>query len=121
MKYMLDRRDFHKILATSVASVVGSPLAKTLGTTFGTAFMGTLGIAPFADAQYTRRAPQDPISKLAGFSSTAEFTGDEPDPNHDRFWNVDGYIQKSGGIPSASESQNVVVVGGGLSGLIAGY
>tara|TARA_B110001454_G_C12723312_1_gene436615 strand:+ start:31717 stop:33249 length:1533 start_codon:yes stop_codon:yes gene_type:complete len=74
-----------------------------------------------AAPSYRATTPQDPITKLTGLASTAEFTGDEPDPNHERFWNVDGYIQKCGGIPVPSEQQNVVIVGGGLSGLIAGY
>lgn len=43
---------------------------------------------------YRATAPQDPITKFAGMASTAEFTGDEPDPNHERFWNVDGYHLK---------------------------
>lgn len=65
--------------------------------------------------------PQDPITRLSQISSTLEFTGDEPDPNHERLWNVDGYIQKCGGIPTPTEQQNVVIIGGGLSGLISAY
>lgn len=109
--YKLDRRDFNKLTITSLLS---HPLLKTVLP------LGALSSAAQAAPVYRNR-PQDPILKLPGLGSTAEFTGDEPDPNHERFWNVDGYIQKCGGIPAPSEAQNVVVVGGGLSGLIAGY
>ncbi len=101
----LDRREFNKLTMTSMAS----------------AFLaGTPGLAS-ANTLATRNVPQDPIMKLSGLQSTGTFTGDEPDPNHERFWNVDGYVQKCGGIPAPSEAQNVVIIGGGLSGLIAGY
>ena len=99
----IDRRDFHKLTVTSLLTMSG--------------LASSVKGAPV----YRATSPQDPIAKLSGLSSTAEFTGDEPDPNHERFWNVDGYIQKCGGVPAASESHNVVIVGGGLSGLIAGY
>lgn len=93
-------------------------------TLMASSFLSTLmGKIEPANAQSHRRnlQPQDPILRLSQISSTAEFTGDEPDPNHDRLWNVDGYIQKCGGIPVPTEQQNVVVIGGGLSGLISGY
>ncbi|NUM59975.1 MAG: FAD-dependent oxidoreductase [Bdellovibrionaceae bacterium] len=64
---------------------------------------------------------RDPISKLNPVVSTAAFTGDEPDPNHERLWNVDGYIKQLGGVPQPTEQQDVVVIGGGLSGLISSY
>lgn len=102
----MKRRSFHKLFAKSFITIVNAPILSSL--------------VSFA-AKAVQILPQDPILKLTSMASTAEFTGDEPDPNHERFWNVDGYIQKSGGVPAPSETQNVVVVGGGLSGMIAAY
>lgn len=96
------RREFNKLTMTSMASTLLS------------------GVAGSANV-ISRNVAQDPITKLGGLQSTGSFTGDEPDPNHERFWNVDGYIQNCGGLPAPSEAQNVVVVGGGLSGMIAAY
>ncbi len=107
----LGRRQFYKL---TMGSLLTHPLLKLMSPALLTSMASS---APL----YRAPVPQDPITKLTGIASTSEFTGDEPDPNHERFWNVDGYIQKCGGIPAATESQNVVIVGGGLSGLIAGY
>ncbi len=50
-----------------------------------------------------------------------DFNGDNINRPHDILWNLDGYIAKKGGIPLPTEKRKVVVVGGGMSGLIAGW
>lgn len=63
-----------------------------------------------------------PIQQIA-FANTVskDFNGDNIDRPHDILWNLDGYIAKKGGIPAPTEKRNVVIVGGGMSGLIAGW
>lgn len=120
----IPRRYFNKIITGSllVPSVLQTTgvfgfLSKLIGGSSST--VGDRNVAN--QNNRARTVSQNPISKLNQLSSTAEFTGDEPDPNHERLWNVDGYIQKAGGIPAPSETQNLVIIGGGLSGLISGY
>lgn len=102
--------------------LLARPALKTL-LAQATAVSGGVGVLSSVAAAAVARmmSSQDPILKSSGFASTTEFTGDEPDPNHQRFWDIDGYIKNCGGIPAPTETQDVVIVGGGLSGLIAGY
>lgn len=53
--------------------------------------------------------------------NTADFTGDDIHKPHDILWNVDGYIQKKGGLPPIEGNLNVIIVGGGIAGLTAAY
>ncbi len=53
--------------------------------------------------------------------ASLDFNGDNINRPHDILWNLDGYIKKKGGIPLPTEKRKVVVVGGGMSGLIAGW
>ena len=67
----------------------------------------------------TNSSPIQQVSVLA--TSSLNFNGDNIDRPHDILWNLDGHIAKKGGIPAPSEKRDVVIVGGGMSGLIAGY
>lgn len=67
-----------------------------------------------------KRIEDAPIQVVDGKSSL-DFNGDNIDLPHEILWNTDGFIQKMGGIPSPSESHDVVVVGGGISGLLTSY
>ncbi len=49
---------------------------------------------------------------------SGSFNGDDIEKSHQILWNVDGFIQSMGGIPTATETAPVVVVGGGISGLV---
>lgn len=61
-----------------------------------------------------------PIQKANSYQSS-DFNGDNINRPHEILWNTDGYISQKGGIPQASEHRNVIVVGGGISGLLSTY
>ena len=50
-----------------------------------------------------------------------DFNGDRTDKPHDILWNIDGYIAGKGGTPLASVAYDLVIVGGGLSGLLTAW
>ncbi len=62
-----------------------------------------------------------PAEKLSVFNGSSVVEGDTPDEAHEIFWNKAGYLQKKGGIPAPVEHFDVVIVGGGMSGLSAAY
>lgn len=62
-----------------------------------------------------------PLIELSSFTGTTDISGDTPDEAHDVFWNKRGFIKRKGGLPKASESYDVVIIGGGLSGISAAY
>lgn len=64
----------------------------------------------------------DPIQNISiGDSSSLDFNGDNIDRPHDILWDVDGYIQRNGGLPEPTIFTHVVVAGGGMSGLLSAY
>lgn len=60
-----------------------------------------------------------PVMRLTSLRGSNVIEGDTHDEAHEIFWNKDGYIQKKGGIPAPSAHYDVVIVGGGISGLTA--
>lgn len=62
-----------------------------------------------------------PLRPVAGPFGSALFNGDDTRRPHDRLWNIAGYIAAKGGRPPASEKRDVVIVGGGMSGLSSAY
>lgn len=101
------RRDFLKLSALA-AVALGIPKNSK-------AILKKLSIKPFL-------SNSSPIQQIAFTNSTSvDFNGDNINRPHDILWNLDGYIAKKGGIPAPTEKRNVVIVGGGMSGLIAGW
>lgn len=74
--------------------------------------------APLANAPRTAEFPLRPV--LGAFSNQ-DFNGDDMTRAHDRLWNLAGFIASRGGRPPVSERRDVVVVGGGVSGLSSAY
>lgn len=101
------RRDFLKLSAFA-ALALGIPKNSN-------AVLKKLKVTPFL----TSSSPIQQISTLA--ASSLDFNGDNINRPHDILWNLDGHIKKKGGIPLPSEKRDVVIVGGGMSGLIAGH
>ncbi|MEK7356493.1 MAG: FAD-dependent oxidoreductase [Bdellovibrionota bacterium] len=62
-----------------------------------------------------------PLAKISGPFATAKFNGDNEDIPHDLLWNRDGFLSRMGGIPRATESCDLIVIGGGIAGLAAAY
>jgi len=50
-----------------------------------------------------------------------EFNGDDINRTHEILWNIDGYLQKKGGVPKPTQFSQYVVAGGGVSGLLSTY
>lgn len=73
----------------------------------------------WAHAQTTTDA--SPLVKIGSPFATAKFNGDNEDIPHELLWDRDGFIAKQGGIPRASESCDLIVIGGGVAGLAAAY
>lgn len=61
-----------------------------------------------------------PLQRVS-LSSSIDFNGDNPERNHNAFWDLKGYLQRKGGIPQYSETCEVVIAGGGAAGLCAAY
>lgn len=49
------------------------------------------------------------------------FSGDNPEKYHEALWNKEKFLHQHGGIPTPSEKTEIVVVGGGMSGLFSTY
>ncbi|WPU63866.1 FAD-dependent oxidoreductase [Peredibacter starrii] len=76
--------------------------------------MGTFGM----DATLQDLAP---LQRVPNFAGSTEIEGDLFDEAHEVFWAKDSYISKKGGIPAVSAQFDVVIIGGGISGLAAAY
>ena len=66
------------------------------------------------------RSPIAVLDPKAAIDSR-DFNGDRIDKPHDILWNIDGYIAGKGGIPLASVAYDLVIVGGGISGLLTAW
>lgn len=62
-----------------------------------------------------------PIAVLGETLSPGHFTGDHPARAHAVLWDKAAYLKSKGGIPEISEHANIVIAGGGLSGLASAY
>lgn len=73
-------------------------------------------------AQKPSLAAIGPIDRTRPNIAPREFSGDPtPTAIHEALWNRDAFLQQRGGLPKATERAPVVIVGGGMSGLIAAY
>lgn len=81
----------------------------------------------FARAQADATTPipitdPNPIQLLSWNQFTSQdFNGDDIERTHEALWNREGYIAQKGGIPKPSEFVDTVIVGGGISGLLAAH
>ncbi len=63
-----------------------------------------------------------PIQEISESDLVARtFINDNFPRAHEALWNLEGFLQKKGGIPPASEKTSLVVIGGGLAGLSAAF
>lgn len=65
-------------------------------------------------------SPLIDLENRSAFSSTV-FAGEDIDRPHEVLWDLENYIKKQGGIPGPSKHYDVVIVGGGISGLCAAH
>ncbi len=118
----LSRRGFLKNIAalSSVGSLASHALPFLSG--LGAGSLSARAVAPvlFGTPQLSTSPivvidPQSPINSL-------DFNGDRVDKPHDILWNIDGYIARhAGGVPLASAAYDLVIVGGGISGLLTAW
>ena len=84
-------------------------------------------------ASTTSKATEQALGSLAGFaafspmdrtqnsSAQSDFSGDDVRRGHQILRNTSSVISRSGGIPAPSENQELVIIGGGISGILSGY
>ena len=72
-------------------------------------------------SKFSNLPSYSPLITLKSFTGTTEISGDSPDEAHEVFWNKDHFIKNKGGLPAPESSYDVVIVGGGLSGLSSAY
>ncbi|MBX3040854.1 MAG: FAD-dependent oxidoreductase [Bdellovibrionaceae bacterium] len=102
----VDRRDFLKLgLQSGLAYLTLNPVSQVLA------------------QNYARRVQADPspLRPVVGPFSSTNFNGDEYTRPHNILWDIAGYVQSKGGKPAVSEKRDVVIVGGGISGLSSAY
>lgn len=104
--------DRRKFLKTSFSAAAVAPFFPAIGSP------GSLLWQAFADT--LRERNRDPIIRVMS-PSTADFTGDDLGRPHDLLWAKETYLRERGGIPEPSFETDVVVVGGGISGLLSAY
>ncbi len=75
-----------------------------------------------ARAKRSLHADPSPMRSLSGSFSSSTFNGDEYRRPHDILWHLDTYVASKGGWPTeVSETRDVVIIGGGLSGLMTAH
>ena len=64
-----------------------------------------------------------PIDRTMGLDfRQSTFSGDNPDRTHRLLWDKPGFIKSLGGtLPAPTEEANLVVIGGGISGLLTAF
>lgn len=62
-----------------------------------------------------------PINRMLNGADTGIFTGDDFTRPHQVLWNKPAYIEALGGLPKPIRKVELVVVGGGMSGLMSAY
>lgn len=62
-----------------------------------------------------------PVDRTLGDHSLNFFSGDNPTMAHQMLWKKTEYLASIGGLPPVQESCDVVIVGGGMSGLLTAH
>lgn len=62
-----------------------------------------------------------PLINIEKFNATKNITGDMFDEAHEIFWNKEGFIKKKGGLATANEHYDVIIVGGGIAALSSAF
>ncbi len=104
----MNRRE---LLKFGAASLVASQLPLSLRGAGNQAWAGVMN-AGNSDS---------PLVAFSGEFANAKWMGDNEDMPHEILWNKAGFISKLGGLPKPTLSTDLIVIGGGLSGLIAAY
>ena len=111
----MDRRDF--LIRSAVLSSTGLFASQSFGID---AIKSASKLLNYKN-DFSSLSNYSPIINLSGFKGTSELSGDTPDEAHEIFWNKEGFIMRKGGLPRASETFDIVIVGGGLAGLASAY
>src|SRR4051812_7249007 len=114
--FQTNRRDFIKVLGSGLASVYlgGCAVAPT------SLQRRTPGAYAAADKEGLFLYNHGPFDRTFDRLPQNTYSGDNPDRAHRFLWNK-AQLLKSGKLPEPTESAEVVVVGGGMSGLISSY
>ena len=62
-----------------------------------------------------------PINRLLGDHAPPVFTGDDFTRPHHILWDKQTYIKTLGGLPKPTRKEELVIIGGGMSGLMSAY
>ena len=84
------------------------------------AIAAALPVRAFARGSRLSTDPSSPIADVAEASSK-DFGGDDYLRPHELIWKKEDYLRSRGGLPQATETAEVVVIGGGIAGLVAAY
>lgn len=111
----ISRRQFVSGMSIGAATLaLGSSYVLSRGLFYGRGFPGAPSIGTKLDPS---QFPQFPLTATA----QTDFTGDVNTRPHAFLWNKAQALAERGGIPAPSEKADVVVVGGGISGLASAY
>jgi hypothetical protein len=123
MQKKITRRQAIKTLGTGTLAVsilplwACSPMARK--NALGDSFAGS-GMS-YLDSRRARFPSISPIQRDIAAITPREFSGDNPVRPHEALWAKDAFLQARGGIPAPSEQAEVVIVGGGISGLFSAW
>ncbi len=115
MKKKINRREALKLLGQGSLAVSVLPFwSCTTGA--GKSILGT-NQAP----QFAPFAKISPMQRDIGEIAPRTFSGDDPTVPHSALWGKTDFIKSKGGLPAPTEKAELVIVGGGMSGLFSGW
>jgi len=94
--------------------------------------LGLIPLLPFLPAcQHVSKAPQSaetdylslvsPINRTLNNYAPPIFSGDDFTRPHQILWDKSAYIKTIGGLPKPKRKEDLVIIGGGMSGLMSAY